>query len=91
MADADAIENVMGEEKPAEILEEENMAHKIGRENGNPIRNVLDLSRCNSSDPLNYWVCVQIVLFVHRGHTFVFYCKFAMEETSLILKNNKRK
>lgn len=45
MADGDAIENVMGEEKPAEILEEENMAHKIGRENGNPVRNVLDLSK----------------------------------------------
>lgn len=45
MADGDAIEDVMGEEKPAEILEEENMAHKIGRENENPVRNVLDLSK----------------------------------------------
>ncbi|CAI9771459.1 unnamed protein product [Fraxinus pennsylvanica] len=40
MAGGDAIENVTGEENPAEIVAEEKKDHKIGREDGDPVTNV---------------------------------------------------
>lgn len=40
MAGGDAIENVTGEENPAEIVAEEKKDHKIGREDGDQVTNV---------------------------------------------------
>lgn len=40
MAGGDAIENVTGEENPAEIFAEEKKDHKIGREDGDQVTNV---------------------------------------------------
>lgn len=40
MAGGDAIGNVTGEEKPAEIVAEEKKDYEIGREDGNPVTNV---------------------------------------------------